>query len=238
MLSNLKLGLRPHDPRRVNAHVKLTPALAGLDPFVSRTPKDWALGRAWDDDPLLNNWLGICGPAACVNWLKMMAALVRADLYFDEDDALKAYRAMGYQDTDATDTGVVLLDLMQWWTNNPIGGVQLDCFFVIGYGVPEHLATAMQIAPLIVGAELTTACQTTDTWDAKAAAGPDVWGGHAYLYHADSPGGGSGKSWGMPVYTAPEFRTRRWRECYLPICQELMPPGTDVLRLLNIAKGL
>jgi hypothetical protein len=24
----------------------------------------------------------------------------------------------------------------------------------------------------------------------------------------------------------------------LPICQELMPPGTDVLRLLNIAKGL
>jgi hypothetical protein len=238
MFSNLKLGLQPHDPRRVNAHVKLTPALAGLDPFVSRTPKDWALGRAWDDDPLLNNWLGICGPAACVNWLKMMAEITRADLSFDEDDALKAYRAMGYQDTDATDTGVVLLDLMQWWTNNPIGGFQLDCFFVIGYGVPEHLATAMQIAPLIVGAELTTACQTTDTWDAQASEDPDVWGNHAYLYHADSPGGGSGKSWGKPIYTAPEFRAPRWHECYLPICRELMPPGTDVLRLLNIAKGL
>jgi hypothetical protein len=238
MFSSCKLGLKPHDQKRVDAHVKLTPANAGLDPLVSRTPRDWALGRAWDDDVLANDILGDCGPAACVNWLKMMAAQTRADLSFTAGDAQMAYRAMGWDGTPATDNGVVLMDLLQWWTENEIGGVKLDCFFVIGYLDPLHLATAMQIAPLIVGAELTTACQNSDTWDAKAASVPDVWGGHAYLYHADSPGGGSGKSWGLPVYTSPAFRAARWRECYLPICQELMTPGTDVLRLLNIAKGL
>jgi hypothetical protein len=239
MFSHLKLGLKPHDHARVDRHVKLTPALAGVDQLVSRTPKDWALGRAWDDDPLLNNDLGICGPAALVNWLKMMTlACGRGSLVFDEGDALAAYRAMGYDGTPATDTGVVLLELMQWWTDHPIGGVQLDCFFVVGFLDPAHLAMAQQIAPLIVGADLTTACQTTDTWDGNAANEPTDWGGHAYLYHSDSPGGGNGKSWGQPVYTTPDFRVRRWRECYLPICRELMPAGTDVLRLLNIAKGL
>ena len=238
MFKDLKLGLRPHDPARVDRHVKLTPATAGVDPYVSHTPKDWALGRAWDQDILDNDIWGNCGPVSGVNWLKMMAASGRHDLSFDQSDVDAAYRAMGWKGDAATDNGVVLLDLMQWWTEHPIGGFQLDCFFVIGFADPLHLATACQIAPLIVGAELTKACQSADTWDAKAAEDKTVWGGHAYLYHANSPGGGNGKSWGAPVFTTPAFQVRRWRECYLPICAELMAPGTDVLRLLNVAKGL
>jgi len=238
MFTSCKLGLQSPARDRIERHVKLTPDLAGVDPLVSRTPKDWAQGRAWDDDPLLNTQLGICGPSMCVNLLKMLAAAKREDLSFDSRDALLAYQAMGYDGTPETDNGVVLLDLLQWWTNNYIGGIKLDCFFVINHLDPEHVAAAMQIAPLLVGATLPTACQNTDTWDAKAAMDPTVWGGHAYLYHADSPGGGNGKSWGAPVFTLPEFRVLRWNECYLPICQELMPEGTDVLRLLNIAKGL
>ena len=238
MFSKLKLGLQPHDPRGVNAHVRLTPALAGADPFMSRTPKDWALGRAWDGDVLLNDELGICGPAAAVNWLKMMAQASRQNLLFDAADALAAYRALGYDGTPETDNGVVLLDFMQWWTEHEIGGFKLDCFFVIGHGDPAHLATALQIAPVIVGASLSNTCQTSDTWGSEAAADPSMWGRHAYLYHSDSPGGGNGKSWGEPVFSTPEFRNAKWRECYLPICRELMPPGTDVLRLLNIAQSL
>jgi len=239
MFSHLKLGLRPHDPERVGRVVKLTPANAPVDPLVSRTPKDWALGRAWDDDVLGNDVLGDCGPAAVVNWLKMMAAACGRDrLVFTVDDAREAYRALGWDGTDATDTGVVLLDLMEHWTRHPIGGFQIDCFFVVGFGDAEHLATAVQIAPLIVGAELTTDCQNSETWGAPEADGAQVWGGHAYLYHSDSPGGGSGKSWGEPIYTTPPFRAQRWREAYLPVCQEMMAPGTDVLRLLNVAKGL
>jgi hypothetical protein len=218
--------------------VKLTPANAGLDPLVSATPRDWQLGQEWDDDELLNNELGICGPDACVNWLKTMAAATGRNAIVDAGDALGAYQAMGYNGKPSSDNGVVLMDLLQWWTDNAIGGFKLDCFFVIGYLDPVHLATAMQIAPLIVGAELTMACQSTDTWDGSAASDPREWGGHAYLAHSWSPGGANGKSWGEPVYSTPDFQRARWRECYLPICQELMPEGTDVLRLLNIAKGL
>ena len=114
----------------------------------------------------------------------------------------------------------------------------MDCFFVVGFADPTHLATACQLAPLIVGANLSTACQSTNTWDNAAAGSKAEWGLHAYLYHANSPGGGNGKSWGEPVFTTPDFQAARWTECYLPVCQELMPVGTDVLRLLNIARIL
>jgi hypothetical protein len=239
MFGHLKLGLREHDPKRVSRVVMLTLENAPVDPMVSRTPKDWAVGRAWDDDVLGNDILGDCGPAACVNWLKMMAtACGRERMEFTYDDARTAYRALGWDGTDATDQGVVLLDLMEYWTRHPIGGFQLDCFFSIGFADAEHLSTAVQFAPLIIGAELTTDCKHSDMWGAPEADGPQVWGGHAYLYHSDSPGGGNGKSWGQPVYTTPSFRARRWRECYLPICRELMPAGVDSQRLLAIAKGL
>jgi hypothetical protein len=237
MFNHCKLGLQPHDPVRVDRHVKLTPANAPVDPLVSTTPVDWAQGMEWDNDALLNTQLGICGPAMWVNWLKMMAARTRPKAVFDSGDAFRAYQAMGYDGTPETDNGVVLLDFLQWCTENYVGGFKLDCFFVIGFADPLHLATACQIAPLLVGADLTTACQDTVTWDAKATSGAE-WGGHAYLYHANSPGGGNGKSWGEPVFTTPDFQRAKWTECYLPICQELMPEGTDVLRLLNIAKGL
>ena len=232
MFAAKRLGLLPHDPERVARHVKLTPANAPVDPLVSTTPVDWALGRDWDSAELLNDQLGICGPAAWVNWLKMMGVSATVD------DAMVIYEAMGYKGTPATDNGVVLMDMLQWLTNNRVVGVTMDCFFVVGFADPLHLATACQIAPLIVGANLSTECQSTDWWGDAAAYSTSDWGPHAYLYHANSPGGGNGKSWGESVFSTPSFQRAKWTECYLPVCQELMPVGTDVLRLLNIAKGL
>ena len=232
MFHEKRLGLLPHDPERVSRHVKLTPANAPVDPLVSTTPVDWAVGKPWDSDEMLNDQLGICGPDAWVNWLKMMGVLATVD------DAMAIYEAMGYKGTTATDNGVVLMDMLQWLTSNRVAGVTMDCFFVVGFADPLHLATACQIAPLIVGANLSTECQSTDWWGDAAAHSTSDWGPHAYLYHANSPGGGNGKSWGEAVFTTPDFQVARWTECYLPVCQELMPVGTDVLRLLNIAKGL
>ena len=232
MLAPKRLGLRPHDPERVARHVRLTPANAPVDPLVSTTPVDWQAGKDWDGDVMLNDQLGICGPDAWVNWLKLMGCPATVD------DAMGIYEAMGYKGTPATDNGVVLMDMLQWLTNNRVAGVTMDCFFVVGFADPTHLATACQLAPLIVGANLSTACQSTNTWDNAAAGSKAEWGPHAYLYHANSPGGGNGKSWGEPVFTTPDFQAVRWTECYLPVCQELMPVGTDVLRLLNIARIL
>ena len=231
MFHEKRLGLLPHDPERVSRHVKLTPANAPVDPLVSTTPVDWAVGKPWDSDEMLNDQLGICGPDAWVNWLKMMGASATVD------DAMAIYEAMGYNGTPATDNGVVLMDMLQWLTNNRVAGVTMDCFFIIGFADPLHLATACQIAPLIVGAKLTTACQNSATWDASCTDAP-AWGPHAFLVHSYSPGGSQGKSWGETVFNTPDFQHAQWTECYLPVCQELMAPGTDVLRLLNIAKGL
>lgn len=239
MFGHLKLGLRDPDPARVRRVKLLSPDVLPVDPLVSRVPRDWALGRAWDGDVLGNDQLGNCGPAAVVNWLKMTAAACgRNDLVFTRQHALDAYEAMGYDGTADTDGGVVLLDLMEYWKREGVGGVRIDCFFSVGFADLAHLATAVYLAPLVVGATLTRACQDTATWDAAAAADERPWGGHAYLYHADSPGGGSGKSWGSPVFTTPEFRARRWNEAYLPVCRELNPSGADLDRLIKIAGQL
>jgi hypothetical protein len=238
MYASRKLGLKPHDPGRVAAVKAIIPDHVS-DLLVDRVPKDWALGQPWDNDVLGNDILGDCFPAACVNWLKQMAlACGRDRLVFTEQDAELFYKDLGWDGTDAGDNGVVMLDGMEYWTRNPVAGFQLDCFFRIGYADPTHLATALQFAPLLIGAEVTDACMQSNTWDSKAADSP-AKGGHAFLLLSDSPGGGNVKTWGEAVFNTPDFRAARWRECYLPVCQDFQPPGgPDLLRLLTIAKGL
>ncbi len=234
MFRRFKLGLQAHDSVRLS-RVKALP----VDPLLTQVPRDWAQGRTWDGNVLDNDVLSNCGPAAVINWLKMMAvACGRDDLVFTNQDCLDLYTAMGYDGTPATDSGVVLLDLMNYMQNVGIKGLRFDCFFRVGFADATHLATATYLAPLIVGASLPVACQNADTWGELVASDARVWGGHAYLYHANSPGGGNGKSWGAPVFTTPEFQVRRWNECYLPVCLELNPSGVDVARLLTLAGEL
>jgi hypothetical protein len=239
MFTNCKLGLKPHDPSKVRQVVKLLPYRLGLDPLMSKTPTDWALGREWDGDVLDNDVLGNCGPVAVVNLLNMMAvACGQYSLRFTVQDVLDLYTAFGYDGTPETDNGVVLLDLLHYMQKVGIRGFRFDCFFRVGFADAEHLATAVAISPLIVGASLTVACQTTDTWGTGVAYDAHKWGDHAYLIHAWSPGGANGKSWGAPVFTTPEFQTAKWNECYLPICRQLMPKHVDVDRLISLAGQL
>lgn len=237
MFSTMKLGLKPHDPGRVALVKALTPA--SPDPLISRVPHDWFLGRAWDDDVVGNDVKSNCFPAGVVHWLRLMAqASGRDSLVFDESDADALYRGLGWDGTDATDNGVVMLDGMEYWTEHAVGGFKLDCFFRIGSADPAHLATALGFAPLLIGAAVTQACMSTPTWDG-AATQSAVRGGHCYLYGSDSPGGGNGNSWGETVWTTPAFRVAQWRECYLPICRELMPMAdAEFIRLMRIAGQL
>ena len=223
MFRGCRLGLKEHDPDRIGQHVRLVPE--DVDGFISRTPADWALGKPWDDDDLGNREIGNCGPAALVNWYKLMSlAAGRPDLAarFTTEDAKAFYRACGWDGTDVGDEGVVLLDMMCEAMRTPIQGVKLDGFFAIGFADDAHLATAVTLAPLIVGESLTQDCKTTDRWTEETAQGR-LWGGHAVLYVSDSPGGGNCKTWGRPVFQDQGFRFARWNEAYLPICFELMP---------------
>jgi len=241
MFSNLKLGLKPHNPEHVERVAALAPKsqLEVADLLIASVPVDWALGRYWDPDPLDNDKIGICGPAAVVNWLKMMtAAKGRDSRAYTVEAAREAYHALGWDGTDKTDNGVVLLDLLTYWQQVGIGGVKLDAVFRVGFADAEHLATATVIAPLLVGATLTQACQTSTFWDKSIAADPTIWGGHCYLYHANSPGGGNGKSWGSAIFTTPDFGRQRWNEVYLPVVRDLMPNWINYDRLISLAKQL
>jgi len=234
MFANKRLGMLPPDHVKVSKVAKLS-----FDPMFSSTPRDWHLKRPWDDDQLMNDQLGDCGPAAAVNWLKLMAQVCgRADLRFTVDDALDAYRKLGWDGTPATDNGVRLLDLMRLWYTDGIGGMRIDGFYFVGFLDEDHLATAVELCgPLIVGASLPIACQSTDTWDDSVSTDTREWGGHAFLYFANSPGMGTCKTWGQAVYQTPGFISRRWNECYLPICQQLQPKtGLDWEGMVEMAE--
>jgi hypothetical protein len=238
MFANLKLGLQDHDLARVGAVAKWSPNLLSVDSLLSGTPHDWALGRAWDSNVLDNDVLSNCGPAAIINVLKMLAAACgRTDLVFTNQDVLDLYTAMGYKGTPETDNGVVLLDLMEHMQQVGVRGMRFDCFFSIGFGDPEHLATAINLSPIIVGASLTKACASTDTWDDAAADDSRPWGGHGYALHSWSPGGCNSKTWGQSVWNTPSFIIKRVREAYVPICRELMP-RLDYQRLVTLAGQL
>jgi len=236
MFSDKKLGLRQCDAARV-VRVARWRMFKDQLPF-SYAPMDWALGKDWNPDELGNDQLGDCGPAAAVNWLNFMADACGFEKRFTKDDALDLYRRLGYDGTPATDNGVVLLDMLREWYLNGVGGVKLDGFFAVGWMAEEHLSTAVSLCgPLIVGATLTISCQSTDTWTDEQGLDTREWGGHAFVYHAHSPGLGTSKTWGTAVYQTAGFRGKRWNECYLPICRALLPPtGLDFDRLISLAE--
>lgn len=238
MLTDCRLGLKPHNPESYGKLCRLTPD--DINPLLSRCPTDWALGHPWDPDDLKNKKIGLCGPAAAVNVLKFLAqACGRTDIKFSTDDAERFYRDhMGWDGTEAGDEGVVLLDMMYQWMLHPIAGFRCDGFYVVSHVDAEHLASGVGCTPLIMAANLTRACQKTDTWDADAADPRNrVWGPHAFAYFADSPGLGRGKSWGRVVDLTPDFRVAQCTEVYLPVVRELMP-HINIDRLLSIARQL
>lgn len=237
MFQDCRLGLKDHDPKRLAKHVRLSPDDVDTA-LISSTPRDWQRGLPWDGDDCGNRKLGNCGPAAVVHWSNLMAKAAGIPVIYGREEAERIYRIMGWDGTEAGDDGTVLLDVMCQWMLEPFCGRKLTGFYVIGHADDDHISTANWFAPCIVGASLTRACQKTQIWNA-AAADPSnrIWGNHAYLYFSNSPGGGNGNSWGRPTYTTDEFRKRRWNECYLPICEELMP-GIDLGKVIRVARQL
>ena len=237
MFQGCLLGLKDHDPKRLEKQVRLTPDDVDSS-LISSVPHDWQRGLPWDPDDLGNRTLGICGPAAVVHWFNLMAKAAGLREQYGIEEAKRIYQLMGWDGTELGDEGVVLLDLMCKWMTEPFCGRKLTGFYVIGHADDEHVATAVNISPLIVGASLTQACKGSQIWNSKAADSSNrIWGPHAYLIHSYSPGGMNGASWGRPVFTDSVFRRTRWNECYLPICPELVP-GMDLARVVRLARQL
>lgn len=236
MFQDCRLGLKEPDQKRIDRHVKLTPADVN-EAMISRVPFDWQLGQRWNNDDLGNRSLNNCGPCGVVNWCNLMGKVAGLNVpTYGREEAERIYRRMGYDGTFATDDGVILLDLMYRWMLEEFCGTKILGFFVIGHVEDDHLATANTIAPTIAAASLTTACKSTDMWNDKAADGR-LWGNHAFLYFSDSPGGGLCKTWGRKAFHTAGFRKRRWIECYLPISPIHMP-HVDIEKAIKIARQL
>lgn len=236
MFSTYKLGLTPHNPVRVARVPTLRDV---LDPVFAQTPRDWAQGLLWDDDVLGNDVAADCGPAALVNWLKLMGLVVGSPLPLTTADAFALYTALTGWDGvpgSPSDTGVELLSLMQYAVTTGVAGTTLDGYLAVPLLDQVHLATAVDlVGPLVVGLSLPVQCQSTDYWDYQPGMVRRSWGGHAVLLFSVSPGVYVIKTWGRTVRVTDAFLEAFGDDAYLPLHRALRAPlGIDWERLRAI----
>lgn len=244
MFSQARLGLAPPkiDPRTCKLEDYIDPS--AVDDLLSETPSDWALGRMWDPDDLGNLSVGCCGPAAAGNWQKMVGT-VAGD--FDEVDKVTTQSVLGsygdisgWDGTEDTDLGVVLLNMMNYWRRKGICNSVIDAFVSVSFNNQQSLCTAVGLGgPVVCGFSLPVECKVTDFWDAKPGMVRRSWGGHAVLLFAVSPRLYVIKTWGKVVHVTPEFVANFCDEMYLPLKKSLrVVPGLDWDRLMQVVQRI
>lgn len=241
MFSQHKLGLKPvrHDPRTCRLDDFIDPE--AIDDLLSETPADWALGRVWDSDILGNDFVGCCGPTAAGNWDKMVSEVAGQPSPVNTSRVLKSYKEIsGWDGTEETDVGVVLLNMMNHWRKRGICDRTIDAFVSVGFTSQRSVCTAVSLGgPTVCGFSLPVECKNTDRWDVQPGMVRRSWGGHAVLLHAVSPMLYIIKTWGRVVYVTPAFVEAFCDEMYLPLSRDLrVVPGLDWDRLMQVVQRI
>jgi hypothetical protein len=200
----MKLGKKParHDPRTLQARKYLL-APAGALP-AAKPACDWL--SAVPSFPLYGNDVhGDCAIAAIGHMLQVWSANVAADgggnagqgaVTPSEDEILRVYQILSPKDD-----GCVLLDVLKYWRQNPICGVQLGAFAKVNPRDMNEVKVCLEIfGGLYGGAQLPVAAQTQELWELPTDEGrapigdnhqssivnrqsnpfaPGSWGGHA-----------------------------------------------------------
>ena len=182
-LSQFQLGKKAarRDPRTL----RLANYLADKPP-VAPAARDWSAGvKDW---PMLqNDLLADCTIAATLHMQECWCANSKArECVPTGIDALEAYeRICGYDphNAEATDNGGVLLDVMNAWRRDGIGGSRIDAFVSVDHKNRNAVKLAIDLfGGLDIGLQLPVSAQTQSTWRyIPTEPGFEIgsWGGHS-----------------------------------------------------------
>jgi hypothetical protein len=172
--SNMRLGKKPRKDDRLGRTLKLAryfePGLPPPKPAV-----DWL--AAVKRFPMYGNDVhGDCAIAAIGHMIQVWSANVGNPATPSQEEILRVYRILS-----PDDDGCVLLDVLKWWRQNPIAGVQLGAFVAVNWHDMNEVKTALELfGGLYAGAALPLAAETQNLW--AWTSGPDgvpnSWGGH------------------------------------------------------------
>lgn len=211
--SGMKLGKKPReDDRRTLQLVRYLES--GLPP--ARPAVDWL--SAVKQFPMYgNDQYGDCALAAIGHMVQVWSANVENPVTPSEDEILQAYRVLS-----PNDDGCVLLDVLKYWRQNPVCGVELEAFAAVNSHDQNEVELASDIfGGLYGGAELAVAAQKQDVWDVfpgKSGA-PGSWGGHCINFGQYADSGIRCVTWG-----APKDATWPWLDEYVDELYALISP--------------
>lgn len=241
-----KLGkLAPkHDPRTLclGNYLNHKRALPTPPPHV-----DW--NKSIDPASLgmmLNDQEGDCGLAGQAHAVQTWTANNGSMITIPDADVQAAYSKLsGYVPGDAsTDTGVVLLDALNQWRKDGIGGHTIAGYVKVDHHNILHVRTAVLLfGGVYTGAQLPLSAQdTTKPWIGKRGhlRGDDVpgsWGGHCMWHPCATSSGGEFVTWGAPQDDDWQWWLNYVDECYAPFSYDWLnaarvaPNGVDVIAL-------
>ena len=130
---------------------------------------------------LLNDKLGDCTIAGALHLIQLFCAVTGKPFTPDNNMALAAYESIcGYNPNDPnTDTGGVLLNVLNAWQKVGIAGHKIDAFALVDVHNETEVKQAISLfGGLYTGKDLPIAAQTEDIWWDPSPNDGGLWGGH------------------------------------------------------------
>jgi hypothetical protein len=222
-----KLGKKPP----VVDHRTLKMARYRTGNIVVPPEVSWVAKVPSNDWPMYyNDVLGDCVPAAAGHAIEQWNAYANPTEPLPIDPAiLKAYEDVGgyvpddpaNPQSNATDNGCVILDMLNYWRKTGVGGHKIFAFVQVNPKNADEVREAVMLfGNVYMGVQLPTAVQGFDSWTvpeggiASQNGAPGSWGGHCVPIVAVSPETLTCVTWGGTLKMSHNFFTDYCDELY------------------------
>jgi len=243
------LGKRaPRIDKRTFKLTKYLPKLPSAPASVEWLPKlNWGV--------MLNDSIGDCTCAAAGHMIEQWSALSGVEFRIPDSSILIAYQAVsGYVPGEPqTDNGAVMLDVLNYWRQNGIGGHKILAYVSVNLKNQNEVKTAVQLfGNIYLGVQLPISAQGASVWSVPDAGpvgdgSPGSWGGHCIpimgyaptvpTTPAASPLVYTVLTWGKPVHMTSHFLNAYADEAYCVLSSDwidkngLAPSGFNLAQL-------
>lgn len=173
---------------------------------------DWSLGvNDWNQ--MLNDQIGSCAIAGPGHWVQAWTNNNGNEVVIPDGEILKAYSAVGgyIPGNPWTDNGCIMLDVMNYWRRNGIGGHKINSYAAVNPSNRHHTQLAVDLfGGVLLGIELPQSIKSQEVWSVPDAGlvGPGKvgsLGGHCVVALNYGPTGLVVVTWGQLVTLTWEF---------------------------------